>query len=189
MADETPDPAATTTVTPANVVPNPAPPATGEGDGSKTAVLADLARERDRRQQAEQLVAQLQGQVKQFEDAGKSETEKLTGERDSYKTRADSAETELLRYKACEAEGLPLSAARFLAGGNEDEIKAAATALKALGLSVTPPAGGNNSLPPIPSGAGDANAPKSGGVDAGKAAYEAERATKKTSPFVPAMGT
>lgn len=67
--------------------------------------------------------------ARELEDASKSETERISGERDTYKTRAESAETGLTKLRiALEAapEGASLeqvrAVAKRLTGSTDDEL-------------------------------------------------------------------
>lgn len=129
---------------PAHVEERPAANEEPEGKGGKAAVLADLAKERDARQtadnarkaaeakiaEAEKTISELATKVKGFEDRNKSESEKLQEAIDAAKTAAsdaaserDAARKELLRYRIGMAtEGFPASLIPRLQGDTEEEI-------------------------------------------------------------------
>lgn len=67
---------------------------------------------------------QLKAKLKEYEDRDKSESEKLAEDRDSHKSRADKAESELARYKVAAAKGLTPGQAKRLVGSTEDELAA-----------------------------------------------------------------
>lgn len=67
---------------------------------------------------------QLKAKLKEYEDRDKSESEKLTEDRDSHKSRADKAESELARYKVAMAKGLTPGQAKRLVGSTEEELAA-----------------------------------------------------------------
>lgn len=97
--------------------------------------------------------------VDEHERAGQSETERLTGDRDTYKTRAEGAEAKLLRLEIGLAKGLTPAQCARLVGTTEDELKADAAAF----LAELPKGGGT---PPsrrpserLPSGGGDPEEP------------------------------
>lgn len=71
----------------------------------------------------------LAAKAKELEDANKSETEKLSEDRDGHKSRADTAETALLKLRVAldnAPEGASLAhvkaVAKRLSGANEDEL-------------------------------------------------------------------
>jgi hypothetical protein len=68
-------------------------------------------------------VAELEDQLKEHEDADKSEQEKLVEKVGAAESRAVQAETKLLRYEVAQERGLDLAAAEFLAGTTREEIE------------------------------------------------------------------
>lgn len=132
---ETPEaPAAETATEPTETTPEPeaAKPAddweSNDGKGGKKAVLADLASERKIRKELEK-------RLQVLENTQKSDLEKATSSAEREKTRAESAEQELTRYKVIAATGLPPELQEFLpAGADEDALTEKATKLiEALG--------------------------------------------------------
>lgn len=79
---------------------------------------------RTEKQQAQEARDSFKGKVDEFENAGKSETERLTGDRDTHKTRADSAEGKLMRLEIGLDKGLTPAQCARLVGSSEDELKA-----------------------------------------------------------------
>lgn len=61
--------------------------------------------------------------VQQFEDADKSDLERVTGERDSERVRADKAELELARLRAALKHKLTVDDLDLLGGGTPEEIE------------------------------------------------------------------
>jgi hypothetical protein len=111
------------------------PPVTGdEGKGGKDAILADLAKERDKRQALEKQIKDLQplaDKAKQLEEANQSEVEKLqTKLADAEKAR-DAATVKADRYEVALEKGLNLTRAKRLVGATRDELVADADELLA----------------------------------------------------------
>lgn len=69
--------------------------------------------------------------LKELEDAGKSEHEKLASERDEHKGRADKAELSLARLEVALEKGLTASQAKRLVGTTREELEADADELLA----------------------------------------------------------
>lgn len=104
--------------------------ASEQGAGSKRAVLADLSRERDRRQKAEAEKNELAERLKEIEDAKKTDLQKAV-------ERAETAEAKLaefersqklsnLRTKVAKEKHVPREWVDFLHGETEEEMNAAA---------------------------------------------------------------
>lgn len=151
---------------PANANPEGAKP---EGDGDKP--LGEngekaLRAERSRATAAEKLVADLQAQVKQFQDAGKSAEDKQAQALATATSERDTATVRALRYEVCDEQDLPLKAARFLTGGTKAEIEEAAEAFKELYGSNTPGKSATG-LPPSPNAGSEA--PKTSQSEIGRA--------------------
>jgi hypothetical protein len=68
----------------------------------------------------------------EFEQASKSETQKLTEFAASETARADTAEQALLRYEVATEKGVPANAMKFLAGTTREEIESSAKDVLAL---------------------------------------------------------
>lgn len=81
--------------------------------------------------QAQAARDELKGKVTEFENAGKSESERLTGDRDSWKGRAETAEGKLRRLEIGLEKGLTPAQCARLVGTTEDELKADADAFLA----------------------------------------------------------
>lgn len=151
-------------------------PTEPEGKGSKAAVLANLAKERDARQAAEaarkqaeaarkdadKKLADLAAKVKAYEDRDKSESEKQQEAIEAAKTAAaeaasarDKAEKELLRYRiGMKTEGFPASLIPRLQGDTEEEIaEDAKRLLEDLGASNKPIRKAPTASPGLKSGA------------------------------------
>jgi hypothetical protein len=69
--------------------------------------------------------------VKELEDATKTETQRLTEDRDSHKTRAQEAESKLIRMEVGLAKGLTPAQAKRLVGSTKEELEADADDLLA----------------------------------------------------------
>lgn len=79
-------------------------------------------------------------QVKQFEDANKSEQEKLTESLSTAEQRATSAELTALRYEVALDKGIPKSVASRLQGSTREELEEDAQSLmEELGATKRPP--------------------------------------------------
>ena len=162
----------------ANGLPGPANPADTENPyaaGSKEAVLADLAKERDRRQAAETKAKDfdtIQAELQRYKDQNQTAEQKQAEQLATLTNERDTATVNALRYEVCADPeiALPLAASQFLTGTTKAEIEASAKALKALGAfsSQAPATGG---LPPAPNAAREAKRPS--GAEQGLA--EAER--------------
>lgn len=178
-------PASTTaTTTPAaNGLPGSAntEPENPHAAGSKEAVLADLAKERDRRQAAETKAKDfdtVQAELQRYKDQHQTAEQKQAEQLATLANERDTATVKALRYEVCADPeiALPLAASQFLTGSTKAEIEASAKALKALGAfsSQAPATGG---LPPAPNAAREAKRPS--GSEQGLA--EAERRFGKKS--------
>lgn len=81
--------------------------------------------------------------LKELEDAGKTEVEKLSAERDTHKGRADSAELALVRLEVALEKGLTKGQAKRLVGSTREELETDADELLAeLGGEKKPAANG-----------------------------------------------
>lgn len=122
--------------------------------GSKPQVLADLARERDRRQASEAENAELKAKLEQFERAQMSEQEKKDADLAKALERIQELEAEKQAQErkemvlaAVKAANLPAEMADRLKGETADELAADAEKLAAtLGFDKTPvdPSQGRN---------------------------------------------
>lgn len=88
----------------------------------------------------------LAAKAKELEDAGKTEAQRLTEDRDGHRTRADKAEAEAARLRVALKKGLTATQAKRLVGSTEDELEADADELLASfspqdGPKPKPPAG------------------------------------------------
>src|SRR5690606_11645414 len=68
-------------------------------------------------------LAEAKAKVQQFEDAGKTDLERVTGERDSERVRADKAELELARLRAALKHKLTVDDLELIGGGTPEEIE------------------------------------------------------------------
>lgn len=100
--------------------------------GSERRVLADLAKERKARQE-------LEAKVKAFEDAQKSEAERLADEVQRAKSEAATAKAESLRLRVAAETGLPADLHEFLSGDDEEQVRAQAQKLLAATAAATAP--------------------------------------------------
>lgn len=109
----------------------PAPEAEAESAESGTEEVDPRAR--DKISKANREAANLRKRVKELEPLAEklreleksqqSEQERLSSERDSLKSRADTAETELLRLRVAMRKGLSEAQARRLVGSTEEELE------------------------------------------------------------------
>jgi hypothetical protein len=94
--------------------------------GDKRAVLADLAKERDKRQELERLLEELKplaAKAKELEDAQKSEIERAKEAATAAEERAVKAEAEALRYRIATKHSISDEDAKlWLTGTNEEDL-------------------------------------------------------------------
>lgn len=121
---ENPDPQPTVEVVPQPAV-APDPDSGKGGAGGKDAILADLAKERDRRQA-------LEAQLAEIAEANKTEEQKREERLTAAEKAAAESAAKALRYEAAAKAGLPLSMAGRLTGTTEEELLADAEELKGL---------------------------------------------------------
>ena len=95
------------------------------GDGGKKAL--------------EKAANDLAAKVKAYEDAQKSETERLTEQLEQFKTEAATAKAETLRLRVAAESGLPADLHEFLVGDDEDQLRAKAQKLMAATAAATAP--------------------------------------------------
>lgn len=135
-----------------------------------------LERERQRADDAEKDKAQLAARLKELEDAGLTDEQKVKRDLAEAKAAAEKATARLLRYEVAEAKDLPAGWANRLQGTTREELERDAEDLKAqLG------AAGQPRLKPDPSqgrGGGGDDGKKKGSVSAG-ADLHAELHSKK----------
>jgi hypothetical protein len=111
--------------------------------GDKRAVLADLAKERDKRQELEKRLEALEPLAKkaqEIEDAQKSEIERAREAATAAEERATKAEAEALRYRIATKHGISdEDATLWLTGSTEDDLTKQAERLAELqGLQAKP---------------------------------------------------
>lgn len=122
MSDTATEP--TTTDTP---VPEPVAPAEELGDAGKRALEA----ERKARRAAEKASADALAKVKEYEDAQKSESERLAAKVSELEARAAKAEADALRQRIVSEAGIPADLADLVSGSDEATMRATAERLKA----------------------------------------------------------
>lgn len=106
----------------------PAEPATDDlGDAGKRALDA----ERKARRAAEKAAADALAKVQAFEDAQKSEGEKLAARLKAAEDRAAKAESDAARAQIVNELGIPADVAADIAGSTPEEFRAAAERIKA----------------------------------------------------------
>lgn len=110
-----------------------------------------LDAERAARKAAEKAAADALARVKQFEDAQKSETERLTEQLEQFKAQAAKAEAETLRLRVAADTGLSADLHEFLTGGDEESLRAQAQKLMA--ATATPTADPRRPVPDPSQGA------------------------------------
>lgn len=114
--------------------PEPTKPAGGDQDGEIRKLREQLRRETEYRKRNDARVKELEplaAKARELEDASKTDLERLTGELDSHRGRADKAEGELLRLRVALRKGLTETQAKRLIGSSEDELEADADDLLA----------------------------------------------------------
>lgn len=94
-------------------------------DAVRNALQAERDNARTQKERADELAAK----VKQFEDANKSEQDKLTERATTAEQRAEAAEAKLLRYEVAAEKGLPAHLNKFLTGSTKKELEDAADEL------------------------------------------------------------
>lgn len=100
--------------------------------GTDRGVLADLRRERKTRQE-------LEAKVKAFEDAQKTEAERMADQLQTLKAEAAAAKAEALRLRVAAESGLPADLHEFLVGDDEEQVRAQAQKLMAATAAATAP--------------------------------------------------
>jgi chromosome segregation ATPase len=95
---------------------------------------AEAANLRKRLKELEPLAAK----AKELEDAGRSDVEKLSAEAQANQSRADKAESELMRLRVAMRKGLTETQARRLVGSTEEELETDADDLLASFRPATP---------------------------------------------------
>jgi hypothetical protein len=98
-------------------------------------------------------VSELEERVQEFEDADKTEHQRLTDTAETANRRAIAAEERLLRFEVASERGLPMSAAAFLTGSTREEIELRAEELeRLLGEQGRLPTAGfdGGARPPVP---------------------------------------
>lgn len=93
-------------------------------DGAERRILHELAQERKARKQ-------LEAQIQQYEDAKKSEAERLADQLQQFKTEAATAKAEALRLRIAAESGLPADLHEFLVGDDEEAVREQAKKLLA----------------------------------------------------------
>ncbi len=124
--------------------PTPTEPDAPElGDAGKQA----LSIERRARREAERQAADLQARLDELENAGKSETERLTSENAALKAQAADSTSKLLRLEVAVAKGLTPAQAKRLVGSSQEELEADADDLLATFKPAVDPAA-DTKVPP-----------------------------------------
>jgi hypothetical protein len=124
MADEATTSAPAETEVNDNATETDAKPALG--DAGKKALDA----ERREKRAAEKRAADLEAQLKEFQDRDKTEAQRLGEAADAYQKRAVEAETRALRLEVAAEKGFTPAQARFLVGSSREELEAAADELR-----------------------------------------------------------
>lgn len=127
-----PDDAATATTDTSNEAPSTETPRNGEppndaplGDAGEKALEAWKQRAKD----AEKAAREAQQRVQQYEDANKSELEKLAGKLTKAEQAKADAEARLLRYEVATEKQIPADAMDLLTGSTREELEAKADKL------------------------------------------------------------
>ena len=98
-----------------------------------------LKAERAARRAAEKAANEAMAKVKAFEDAKKSESERLAEQLQALKAEAATAKAETLRLRVAAELGLPADLHEFLAGDDEEQLRAKAQKLMAATAAATGP--------------------------------------------------
>lgn len=125
-----------------------APKGDDEGKGGKDAILADLSRERDKRQQLEQQMTELQNAQKAQTDAlakafglkegEKPEADKLAEQVGTLQARIDAAERKSRLLELASEHAIPTNYMHLLTGADDETLKAQAEAVAELVKGKTP---------------------------------------------------
>ncbi len=137
------EPTPTTTAPTPNDLPTAAAAPTdskpNDGDTPRMVPVQELVEARRARRAAETQAAELADKVKQFEDAQKSESERLTEQLTALKSEASTARAEALRLRVAAESGLPANLHEFLVGDDEEAVRAQAQKLMAATAAATDP--------------------------------------------------
>jgi hypothetical protein len=118
----------------AEVADTPAAPESLGESGEKA-----LKAERAARRAAEKATNEALAKVKAFEDAQKSETERLADQLQQLQTEAATAKAEALRLRVAAELGLSADLHEFLVGDDEEQVRAQAQKLMAATAAATDP--------------------------------------------------
>lgn len=111
------------------------PPPPGDDNGLGDAGKRALDAERKARAAAEKALKDAQAKLREVDDAGKSDLERLQGQVADLTTKLGEASGRADRFEIAAAKGLSLAQARRLVGSSKDELEADADELrKDLGL-------------------------------------------------------
>lgn len=124
-------PEETENATPAEVVEPPPARATTDDEPLGEPGKRALEAERKLRKDAEKAAAEAQALVKKFEDANKSELEKVTAKATEAAAELERIKAENLRMRVAAESGLPSDMFEFLTGTTEEQLSAQAEKLKA----------------------------------------------------------
>ncbi|GAB2718142.1 hypothetical protein [Streptomyces bullii] len=100
----------------------------GLGDAGKKA----LQEERRKARAAERQLGELQKRLQEYEDRGKTETQKLAEAKTAAEQEAAETRQELMRFRVAAAKKLPVELAGRLRGATEEEMSEDADSLLAL---------------------------------------------------------
>lgn len=100
-----------------------------KGSDSPTASADDVEAMKKALKKANREAEQARLKLKEIEDAGKSETQRITEERDSLKGELTGAQATALRFEIALDKGIPKSIAQRLQGATREEMEADAEAL------------------------------------------------------------
>jgi hypothetical protein len=111
------------------------PPPPPEGTTPETGKTFDEAYVKTLRAEAaanRKAAQEAAAKVEEFESRDKSEVEKLTGKVEREKSRADAAESRLLKFQVAAEKQIPAEAMDLLTGSDREELEANADKLLAL---------------------------------------------------------
>lgn len=141
-----PDPAAPETEPADPPEPTPTPEPTGTGDAPATGDrLPDDHPVVKALKKANEEAAAARKKVKEYEDQGKSETQRLNDDLAAQRKRADEAETKALRLEVAAAKGLNAAQAKRLVGSTREELEQDADEILEAFPAAAPSGGGGES--------------------------------------------
>lgn len=118
-------------------------PAGGAPANDPAAVAAELARTREALKKANQEAASNRKKLQELDDKDKSELQKAVERAEAAESRADQAESRILRLEVAASKGLTPAQAKRLVGASKEELEADADELLATFKPSTTDPGGD----------------------------------------------